>query len=407
MKNFVVTTFGFMLAISAVSPSCWAADLKFNGLGIDDDFLTANNWSDITFPVPPPVLPPVVTPGAAVPGVGDRANINDNFVVTYTSALTTTVESLIVGGDAPQMSGDFGTPGTLNMSHGKLIVAGGGDSFDIGRACCNDGAGDVSAVNLTGDAVLEIQGSDPIVGDRDRGELNIGPGASVISTRVGGAYWRIGNYGHSIDVNATFPTGLAGEGLLNVEGSFMAHVIFLGSTDGNGELRVSGTGSVALTDNLVPNVNTDKPNRSALVHMIGSNASLTALNLESFNGAAQVHNQYKFTADGGGVSEIKLTNAVNIGNNDLTVDLTSFALAPATSILLFDAAPGQIYGDGPAGFFDVFTVLGGASGANYYVVYDIPNGDILLARTVPEPSTMLLLGLGMSIAVCAKRRKSR
>ena len=41
------------------------------------------------------------------------------------------------------------------------------------------------------------------------------------------------------------------------------------------------------------------------------------------------------------------------------------------------------------------------------LVYDDPNGDILLMNTVPEPSTMFLLGLGMVLAISAKRRASR
>jgi hypothetical protein len=251
-------------------------------------------------------------------------------------------------------------------------------------------------MNMTGDAVLEIQGSDPLIGDRDQGTLNIGDTASVISTRVGGAYWRIGNYGPSIDA------GLEGDGLLNVygDGSFSAHVIFLGVTDGDGEVRVSGNGSVTLTDNLVLNANTDLPNRSALVHMIGANASLSALNLESANGASQVHNQFEFTADPVlGVSPITLSNAVNITNNDLTVNLNGFAWAFGDpDLLLFDAAPGQIYGT-----FASTTVIG--SVVPHRVIYDNVNGDILVRR-VPEPSTMLLLGLGMVMAFSAKRRRA-
>ena len=277
------------------------------------------------------------------------------------------------------------------MSDGMLIVTGGGDSFELGRACC-DGTG---LMNMTGDAVLEIQGSDPLIGDRDQGTLNIGDTASVISTREGGAYWRIGNYGPSIDA------GLEGDGLLNVtdDGSFSAHVIFLGSTDGDGEVRVSDNGSVTLTDNLVLNSNTDLPNRSALVHMIGSNASLSALNLESANGASQVHNQFEFTADSGGVSPITLSNAVNITNNDLTVNLNGFPLALGDTLLLFDAAPGQIYGEFAS------SIVNG-SVVPHSVIYDQVNGDILVQR-VPEPSTMVLLGLGMVLAMFAKRRTSR
>jgi hypothetical protein len=181
-------------------------------------------------------------------------------------------------------------------------------------------------------------------------------------------------------------------------------VIFIGPEDSKGELRISGNGSVTLTDNLVPNVNTDRPNRSSLVHMIGSNASLSALSLESFNGASQVHNQYRFTADAGGVSPITLTNAVNVGNNDLTVDLTSYSLASMSSLLLFDAAPGQIYGDGTTYFTNV-SVLGVANPAEYKVVYDMPTGDISLLR-VPEPATASLFMLGMAavMGVCRRTR---
>ena len=102
------------------------------------------------------------------------------------------------------------------------------------------------------------------------------------------------------------------------------------------------------------------------------------------------------------MSPITLANAVNIGNNDLTVDLSSYALASGSSLLLFDAAPGQIYGDGP-NYFDVVSVLGVANPADYHVVYDLPNGDILLTR-VPEPCTALLFGLGLIVAVGAKQR---
>jgi hypothetical protein len=272
-----------------------------------------------------------------------------------------------------------------------LIVTGGGDSFEIGRACC-DGQG---VINMTGDAVLEIQGSDPLIGDRDQGTLNIGDTASVISTRVGGAYWRIGNYGASIDA------GLQGDGLLNVydDGSFGAHVIFLGVTDGHGEVRIADNGSVTLTDNLVLNVNTDLPNRSALVRMIGSNASLSALNLESANGLSQVHNQFQFDADPvGGVSPITLSNAVNITNNDLVVNLNGYTLSDVVPLLLFDAAPGQIYGTFAS------SIVNGSI-VPHRVIYDQASGDISVLR-VPEPSTVALFGLGMILAIGAKRRKS-
>jgi len=394
MKNLVVTCVGIVLAVVAASPNCWALVFQFDGGGVPaDDFLVADNWDE--FGGGPD----------AVPGASDLAIINDNFVVTY-SGVANTVGALKVGADWP-VTGPLGTPGTLNITSGHLTVAGGGDAFEIGRACC---AGD-GIVNLTGSAVLEIQGSDPIVGVRERAELNIGPNASVISTRPDGAYWRIGHNGPSIDPFNPVG-GLQGNGLLNVEGSFSAHVIFVGVDDGTGEVRVSGNGSLTLTDNLVPGVNTHFPNRSALIHMIGSNATLTAFNLESANGLAENHNKYVFDADPvGGVSPITLVpkldvnnmlvgGAVNITNNDLVVNLNGLAWNIGDSLLLFDAAPGQIYGE-----FASSAVFG--SEVLHRVDYDNVTGDIRVALGVPEPSTMLLLGLGMSLAICAKRRASR
>jgi hypothetical protein len=377
MKKCVVSTIAGLLTLWAASPICWA-QVKFDGgpTGLGAAFLDGANWNP-----------------DGVPGVipTDRYAINDGFTSTYATSATTTVLGLRIGTDAPVSPTPTGTPGTLNMSDGVLIVSGGGDSFEIGRACC---AG-TGVMNMTGDAVLEIQGSDPLVGDRDQGTLNIGDTASVISTRPDGAYWRIGNYGPSIDA------GLEGNGLLNVygSGSFRAHVLLLATADGDGEVRVSDNGSVALTGNMAATDGVDQPNRSALVHMIGSNATLTAVNLESANGLSQVHNQYEFSADLGGVSEIKLSNAVNITNNNLTVNLNSFVLGPGGTALLFDAAPNQVYGT-----FASVAVNGGNPAFQYAVRYDQAAGDILLER-IPEPSTIALAGLGLvAIATRAKRR---
>ena len=62
-------------------------------------------------------------------------------------------------------------------------------------------------MNLSGSAILEIGGSDPVVGARDKGVLDVGGSSQVIPTNVGGTYWRLGNYGPSIDA------GLQGNGL--------------------------------------------------------------------------------------------------------------------------------------------------------------------------------------------------
>jgi hypothetical protein len=383
MKKFVVMSFGLLLAIVVASPNYGQTLYEFDGGGVpNDDFFVAANWNDFLGGLD------------MVPGATDEARIHSGFVVNYAQVAPHTVAALKVGSDPAGTPGPNGTAGTLNMSTGTLVVAGPGDSFELGRACClGDGI-----MNLTGDAVLEIQGSDPIVGVRDRAELNIGPNASVISTRPDGAFWRVGHNGPSIDPFNPIG-GLQGEGLLNVEGSFSAHHIFVGVDDGDGVVRVSGNGSLTLTNNLQPGVNTHFPNRSALIQMIGSNATLSALNLESANGLAEVHNKYEFTADSGGVSPITLSNAVNITNNDLVVNLNGFPLANFATLLLFDAAPGLIFGEFAS------SIVNG-SVVPHRIIYDQVNGDILVQR-IPEPSTMLLLGLGMVMVISAKRRASR
>lgn len=391
MKKFVVTSVGLLLAIVAASPNCWAAIKDFDNGGGDLKFLTALNWNDA-----------IGGDDDTVPGPADRAIINAGFTgvsaVTYDTAVTTTMGSLIVGADWP-VTGNTGTPGQLDMSAGKLIVTGGGDNFQISRACC---ASEGSAINMTGDAVLEIQGSDPIVGTRDQGTLNIGDTASVISTRDGGAYWRLGNYGPSID----FPPGLQGDGLLNVygNGSFNAHVIFIGDNDSTGELRVSDNGSVVLTGNLVPRPSGFQAMGSAKIQMNGATATLSAYNLESESLAGEIPTLYEFNADPSlGVSPIKLTDAINITNNDLVVNLNGYALANFATLLLFDGDQALV-GSRVFGTFASSIVNG--SVVPHRLIYDQVNGDILVQR-IPEPSTMLLLGLGMVIAFSAKRRASR
>jgi hypothetical protein len=312
---------------------------------------------------------------------------------------------LIVGADWP-VTGDTGTPGTLNLTAGKMIISGPGDSFQISRACCG---AEGSAINVT-NAELEISGSDPVVGTRDQGTLDIGLNGKVHNTAGNDNYWRLGNYGPSFIGDLG---GLQGNGLLNVHsnGTFNAHVIFIGDNDATGEIRVSDTGSVVLTGNLVPRPSGFQAQGSATVRMNGSGATLSAYNLESESLAGENPTQYFFTADAGGVSDIFLKDAINITNNSLTVDLTSFALAPSSSVLLFDGdhtgAGDTPVGNRIFGTFSSLNVLGGVGASNYYVIYDQPNGNILLARTVPEPSTLLLLGMGISVVLLTKRRKSR
>jgi hypothetical protein len=346
------------LAISAAAPDCRAADVYFINGG---DFNTAENWTD--------GMPPSTDL--------DNHFIQDGLTATY-SAGTLTLRKLVVSDSSP---------GTLNMTGGDLTLGGGGDSFQIGRGLFGDGL-----VDLSGTAILRTT-DNSAVGERDNGVLHIGPNAQVLSP---GTYWRVGNFGPSVDA------GFLGEGLLDVEGTFNSHAMFIGVQDATGVLQVRGSGSVTLTD-VIEDFNHNPvfhPNQSGTIHMIGSNASLSALDLLwDHDAASPVKNLAWFTADSGGVSPITLADEVNINNNELRVDLTGFAVAPGAEILLFDAAPNRI-----TGTFGAVDILG-ANPANYVVAYDQPTGNILLRNTVPEPSTAILLGLGAFMAISARRHR--
>ena len=384
MKKVFLASVGQFLAFSLFSTNCWALIYQFDG-DVDNTFLTAGNWNEF------------VSNTDGLPGVGDRAIINDSFVVTYDTSVTTTLGSLIVGADWP-VTGDVGTPGTLDMSAGKIVVTGGGDNFQIGRACC---AGD-GAIYLSGKAELEIGGSDPSVGTRENGILDVGGAASVYGSTGVDNYWRLGNYGPSTD------SGLEGNGLLNVHdnGSFKGHVIFIADNDASGELRVADNGSVVLTGNLVPRPSAGfQAMGSATVQMNGANATLSAYNLESESLPGEIPTQYEFNADSvNGVSPITLQDAINITNNDLVVNLNGYSLPNLSSLLLFDGDQ-SLVGNRIFGTFASTAVSGGVPGAQYSVVYDQLAGDILLQR-VPEPTTVMLFGLGLVMTICAKRRSS-
>jgi hypothetical protein len=381
MKNLVVTCFGLLLAMSAASPNYGQTVYQFDG-DTNDDFLVAANWNDI------------LAGPDAVPGPLDQAVINDNFVVKYDTAVAINVASLIVGADWP-VTGVTGTAGTLNMSAGSIHVNGAGNAFTIGRACC---AG-TGVMNMSGDAALTIDGTDPTVGARDVGELNLSGTATVTSPN---SYWRFGNYGHNEDIFNPIG-GLEGDGLLSVadNATFNGMFVFVGDNSSVGEIRVSDHGSVILTGNLAPRPSGFQALGSAKIQMNGANATLSAVNLESASEVGEIPTLYEFNADPVfGVSPITLSNAVNITNNDLTVNLNGFAWAVGDpDLLLFNAAPGQIYGT-----FASSIVVG--SVVPHRVIYDNQTGDISVRR-IPEPSTMMLLGLSLSIAICARRRASR
>jgi PEP-CTERM motif len=396
MKKILVTSFGLLLALAMVSPSAWATDVQFNG-STSTDFNTAANWT------------PATLPGS---NLVDGNFVQNGLTSTYSAGLVH-VNRLIVGDTSP---------GTLLMTGGDLTANINGDDFEIGRTRIPGAATAGSLVDLSGLAILRTA-QNSTVGDRDKGVLHVGPAANVVST----AYWRVGNYGPTIDGNPP-ATEYHGNGLLDVEGVFKARALFIGVDDGTGVVQVRGNGQVLLTqqpDNPgFADIDMDfnhnplfQPDQSGTIHMIGSTATMSARNLFSQDPGAPIMNKLWFTADSGGVSHITLNpftdttttppvtsgGAVNITNNALQVDLAGYTVAPGQKLLLVDAAPNMI-----TGTFTNVTITGGGNPANYSVLYDQGTGNISLMKAVPEPSTIVLLGLGAVMAFFAtKRRTSR
>src|SRR4029079_12839651 len=99
------------------------------------------------------------------------------------------------------------------------------------------------------------------------------------------------------------------------------------------------TGSVVLTGNLVPRPSGFQAGGSATGRMTGSSATLQAYNLESESLAGEIPTKYRFDADALGVSVIKLTDAINITNNNLEINLGAFVLPTYDSLLLLGSDP--------------------------------------------------------------------
>lgn len=361
MNNRIRTWFRLPVAVVAMvamvlcRSNASADDVFFNG-SVSESWHDEDNWDD-----------------GVEPSFGDDSYFIQNDLTAVYSVGTSSIRKLVVSDTSP---------GIFQMTGGDLTVAGGSDSFQIGRGCCEaDGL-----VELSGTAILRTE-SNSGVGERDKGVLHIGPDASVISPD---AYWRIGNFGPSVDA------GLEGNGLLDVEGTFESRSLFIGVQDGTGVVRVRGNGSVVLsefTEDADPNYDINMnfnhdpiahPNQSGTIHMVGSEASMSARTLQSQHDAdSPIPNLLWFTADSGGVSPITLTEGVNIDNNLLRVDLDELVSESLTTLLLIDAAPGQI-----AGTFAGLEVTG-ADGLEFDVIYDQEVGDVLLQNVTVDPYAVL------------------
>jgi hypothetical protein len=466
----VILSIAYLSAVLAFSPSCWAVFVYFDG-SAGSDFLAAANWT------------PETPPGA---NLVDIYAVDDGLAATISSNTTTRINGLRVGSAAKEhFSGEIHS-GTLTMTEGTLEVIGnnllvigrenphwystGGDynqnsvvdaaDYTVWRDTVGSSTdfradGDESntidqadyifwknrfgnvvrggGFTMTGSSILRAYGL--LVGERTKGVFTIGPDAmadiriwdtTVMPNQFGGTEdMRVGGYGPVFDIFGSEP-GLAGDGLVDVQGTLNAKDMYVSEHGAKGELRVTG-GTVNLNGRLLMDFcggcGTDPvllAQRSSKVTIVGSGGSLNVgvdpdpLVVDPMPPlrdllAASPTALFSFTADAGGISPIVLADngAEPSGTAYLTgskLQLNLDAYTSATPLTLIDAAAGMI-GSPPhphiVGTFGNVTFLGSRKAD---VVFDEPSGNMILTNfrieagsgslagaSVPEPSSLVLI----------------
>ena len=472
-----------LLAISAACPDCRAVDVYFDG-STSTDFNEPTNWD---------------LPGNA-PGTNleDIYGIDDGLSSTFSGG-TTTINGLRVGSaDKGHTSGDIHF-GRLTMTGGTLQVIG-SNTLAIGREnqrfyptggdynknaivdaadypIWRDSLGSMSDLSadgdengtieqadyefwrarfgnvvkggeiiLTGSSTLKANGA--LIGERTIGSLSIGPDAvvdiriwdtTVTPNQFGGTEdLRVGGYGIAYEDFGGEP-GLDGRGLVEVQGTLNAKVLYLSEHGAKGEIRLSG-GTVNLNGELIMdfcgNCVTDPDilaQRSAKVSIIGSIGTLNVgldpdpMVVDPMPPgrdllAATPTATFSFTVDAGGVTPITIVENVdepsgfaNIEGAKLELNLDAYT--GTTPLILIDAKPGNVSGR----FNPVVTFLGSRTATvNYDEVattgnvrlINFQNGagagtESLVGSAVPEPSALAMMVLALGLLSCSHSVRER
>lgn len=279
---------------------------------------------------------------------------------------------------------------------------------------------------LSGNSTFKSYGA--LVGERTKGTLSIGPNAtmdvriwdtSVTPNQFGGTEdMRIGGYGPVFDVFGSEP-GLSGDGLVNVEGSLTAKDLYVSEHGAKGELRVAG-GTVNLNGRLLMDFcggcGTEPALlalRSSKVTMVGSGGSLNVgvdpdpmVNdpmppLRDLLGASPTAT-FTFIADAGGVSPIVIANngaepsgKAYINGSRLVLNLDAYT--SNNPLTLIDATSAVVGTFGSVAFLGsrTATVNYDAASGNVFLNNFVngPGAGALAGSAVPEPSSLVLVGL--------------
>jgi hypothetical protein len=377
------------VAAFATSSQAVGVNVQFDNDAVNGDFTDALNWSDNT-----------------APNVSNNIYHIQNGLTSDLTGTTSTVAGVIVG-DA-----SVGTlvvdGGTLNVITDVLVhphPSGFPTGFSVGGHLSNHtGNGTVNIIN--GGVVNVIRDPDAassegrdtgFVGERADGTVNIGAGSLLDSPAI---VWRIGQFGGLYD------SVYEADGIVNVEGTWNADIIFIGPNGGDAEINLSGNGTLFTARAFDARAFSNRAEANNIMRLTGSNVSWSSddiiLTRQASGPDVQPRPHVIFTSDSGGVSPMVARDALLFNGAEVTVDLTGFGpLAGGERILLFDAAPAQL-ANGHA--FGALNVLGVPNPGQYVLQYaDFHYGNVYLFR-IPEPSTAALMSIGL-LGLAARRRR--
>ncbi len=415
-RNFLTfLALAFVASASIASAQEWDGDA-----GNPGDWNDATNWVGDTLPG---VGGNVVVGGAVLPNA--TANISG-------SLSNPTINDFRIGADAAG-----GANGTVNQSAGSLTVQG---WALIGIDSAAGNTGNTGSLNLSGTAAFDVDvtqnggaqefhvGLGGGTGASNQGFVTVADQASLFFPRgyIGtndGNTGTMTQTGGSVTANDWLSVGRDGgaTGLYTMSGGTLTITndgLTIGENNGaTGTMDVSGS-SIIETPNL--QVGRFGGGAEGTLSIDGSNVLLVTGNMRVGGDAAaetDTTGNIEFIADANGVSAITATGdlllntGASVGSSNLSVDLTAdsdFALWGATGtlqeILLIDYA-GALLGNFTGLTEGSIVDIGGGKTATISYVGGDGTDVVLQVFAVPEPSSMIVLGLG-ALALVSRRRRS-